>query len=124
MEWFVVGGGGESADCPLLPSPLTPRQMSSSPQAGVSDAAGGHSSMPDLSREDPFDVLQDCSDSGASSPILDGMQGCQYRMTSYDEEHGGLDFTPAYGVQLHHPRLLEYVGAPESARLLSRSPEY
>ena len=29
-----------------------------------------------------------------------------------------------YGVQLHDPRLLEYVGAPESARLLSRSPEY
>ena len=26
--------------------------------------------------------------------------------------------------QLHDPRLLEYVGAPESARLLSRSPEY
>ena len=27
-------------------------------------------------------------------------------------------------MQLHDPRLLEYVGAPESARLLSRSPEY
>ena len=35
-----------------------------------------------------------------------------------------LDFAPAYGVQLHDPRLLEYVGAPESARLTSRSPEY
>ena len=45
-------------------------------------------------------------------------------MTSYDEEHSGPDFTPAYGVQLHDPRLLEYVGSPESARLLSRSPEY
>ena len=45
-------------------------------------------------------------------------------MTSYDEENSGPDFTPAYGVQLHDPRLLEYVGAPESARLLSRSPEY
>ena len=39
-------------------------------------------------------------------------------MTSY-EEHSGPDFTPAYGVQL-----LEYVGTPESARLLTRSPEY
>ena len=28
----------------------------------------------------------------------------------------------AYGIQLHDPQLLEYVGAPESARLLSRSP--
>ena len=27
-------------------------------------------------------------------------------------------------LQLHDPRLLKYVGAPESARLLSRSPEY
>ena len=45
-------------------------------------------------------------------------------MTSYDVEHSGPDFTPAYGVQLHDLRLLEYVGAPESARLLSRSPEY
>ena len=33
-------------------------------------------------------------------------------------------FLPAYGVQLHDPRLLEYVGAPESARLTSHSPEY
>ena len=45
-------------------------------------------------------------------------------MTSYDGENGGPDFTPAYGVQLHDPRLLEYVGATESARLLSFSPEY
>ena len=45
-------------------------------------------------------------------------------VNSYDEEHSGPDFTPAYGVQLHDPHLLEYVGAPESARLLSRSPEY
>ena len=26
------------------------------------------------------------------------------------------------GLQLHHPRFLEYVGAPESARLLSLPP--
>ena len=44
-------------------------------------------------------------------------------MTSYDEEHSGPYFSPAYGVQLHDPRLLKYVGAPESARLLTRSPE-
>ena len=31
---------------------------------------------------------------------------------------------PAYGLQLHHPRFLEYVGAPESVRLLSRPPGY
>ena len=86
--------------------------------------AGCHPSMPDLSREGPFDVHQDSSASDASPRVLDGMQGCQYRMTSYDEQNGGPDFSPAYGIQLHDPRLLEYVGAPESARLLSRSPEY
>ena len=34
------------------------------------------------------------------------------------------DLNPAYGLHLHDPRLLEYVGAHESARLLSRTPEY
>ena len=29
---------------------------------------------------------------------------------------------PTFGVQLHHPRFLECIGAPESARLLGRSP--
>ena len=45
-------------------------------------------------------------------------------MTSYDEENNRSDFSPAYGIHLHDPRLLEYVGAPELARLLSRTPEY
>ena len=31
---------------------------------------------------------------------------------------------PGYGLQLHNPRFLEYVVAPESVRLLTRSPEY
>ena len=75
-------------------------------------------------REGPFDVYQDRPHSGASPCFLDGGQGCQFRMTSYDEELSGPDFSPAYGVQLHDPHLLEYVGAPESARLLTRSPEY
>ena len=55
--------------------------------------------------------------------VLDNLPGCQYRMTSYDNA----DMTvvdPAYGLQLHHPRFLEYVGAPESACLLSRPPGY
>ena len=47
-----------------------------------------------------------------------------FRMASYDVEAGGPNFSPAYGVQLHDQRLLEYVGAPESARLTIRSPEY
>ena len=38
LPWNGLSFGGESADCLLLPA-----------QAGESDAAGGHSSMPDLS---------------------------------------------------------------------------
>ena len=45
-------------------------------------------------------------------------------MTSYDEDVDRSDLSPAYGIHLHDPRLLEYVGASESARFLSRSPGY
>ena len=85
---------------------------------------GGPSGGPDLSREGPFDIHQDNLCSSASPQLLPDTQGCLFRMTSYDEGTGGPNFAPAYGVQLHNPHLLEYVGAPESARLTSRSPEY
>ena len=94
---------GESTDFPDLPASL---------------------SMLDMSREGPFDVHQDSSRSGASPRVLDSLRGCQYRMTSYDEDNSSSEFNPAYGIHLHDPRLLGYVGAPESARLLSHSPEY
>ena len=133
LPWSASLPLGLSVDSPLLPAPLTPSQMVegvvapesvlSSP-AGGTDVAGSSPELPDLSLEGPFDVHQDRPVSGASPRVLDGMRGCQYRMTSCDQESGGPDFSPAYGVQLHDPRLLEYVGAPESARLLSRSPEY
>ena len=42
---------------------------------------------------------------------------------TYNVESDGPNFSPEH-VQLHDPRFLEYVGAPESARLMSRSPEY
>ena len=137
LPWSASLPLGLSADSPLLPAPLTPSRMVegvvipgsvvSSP-AGDTDMAGGHQRMPDLSLQGPFDVHQDRPVSGASPRVLDGMMVCwmvcQYRMTSYDQASGGPDFSPAYGIQLHDPRLLEYVGVPESARLLSRSPEY
>ena len=34
------------------------------------------------------------------------------------------DLDPSYGIHLHDPRMMEYMGAPESARLLGRTPEY
>ena len=115
------GPGGWS----LFPAvPLTPRPATASHHGGESDAVGGPSEVPDLSREGPFDIHQDHPRSVASPRLLQDTQGCPFRMTSYDEETSGPDLTPAYGVQLHDPRLLEYVSAPESARLTSRSPEH
>ena len=52
------------------------------------------------------------------------MPGCQFRMTSYEDRDNRDDLDPAYGIHLHDPRMMEYMGAPESARLLGRSPEY
>ena len=80
--------------------------------------------VPDLSREGPFDIYRDRLQSDAPPRLCQDSQGCPFRITSYDLEIDGSDFSPEYGVQLHDPRLLEYMGAPESASLLSRSPEY
>ena len=68
--------------------------------------------------EGPFDAYCVPSDTGGYPLILDGLPGCPYRMTSYREEDVEVDL--AFGVQLHHPRFLECIGAPESARLLGR----
>ena len=68
--------------------------------------------------------MSECAGVGANTRVLNSLLGCQYRMTSYDEDVDRSDLNPAYGIHLHDPRLLEYVGVPESARLLSRSPEY
>ena len=78
----------------MPPVSLTPRPTGAFPHVGDSDAdgGGGRTGVPDLSREGPFDVHQDRPHSGASPRFLDGGQGCQFRMTSYDEEHSGPDF--------------------------------
>ena len=73
---------------------------------------------PDLSREGPFDVCDADHDPGQSLMVLDSMSGCQYRMTSYEERVSVSDLDPSYGIHLHDPRIMEYMGAPESARLL------
>ena len=62
-------------------------------------------------------------DLGVSRLLETGLPGCPYRFS----ESGGLPFSnwnPAYGLQLHHPRFLEFVEAPESARLLDCSPTF
>ena len=79
---------------------------------------------PDLTREGPFDLSEVEPDPGQSPLVLNSMPGCQFRMTSYGEQDSRGDLDPAYGIHLHDPRMMEYMGAPESARLLGRSPEY
>ena len=96
--------------------PLTSPVM---PAGGVPDAMG-----PDLSREGPFDACDVVPDAGQSPLILDGMEGCQYRMTSYDERQPSSNTDSSYGIHMHDPRVIEYMGAPESARLMGRTPEY
>ena len=122
---------GDTTDLPLPVMPLTPRPIVDGvvPESSVGSPARESVvvfiyGMPDLSQEGPFDVHQDTLESGATPQVLDSLTGCQYRMTSYDDDVDRSDLNPAYGLHLHDPRLLEYVGAPESARLLGRSPEY
>ena len=110
------------SDLPSLPSSLlpvmSPRVPPSEPH--VVPSAGGSS---DLSREVPFDVSQDSSVSGATPLVMDNLPGCQYRTTTYKDTQA-TTADPGCGLQLQNPRFLEYVGTPESARLLTRSPEY
>ena len=79
---------------------------------------------PDLTREGPFDASEVIPEPGQSPLVLNSMPGCQFRMTSYDDRDNRDDLNPEYGIHLHDPRMMEYMGAPESARLLGRSPEY
>ena len=70
--------------------------------------------------------------SGASAPPMDtedsllvttGLPGCPYRFTSYSGPAIS-DMNPAFGLQLHHPWFLEFIGPPRSASLLYRSPTF
>ena len=81
--------------------------------------ASGTSSRPEVGSSavaSPMDM--------EDSPLLEtGLLGCPYRFTEYSGQSFS-DGNPAFGLQLHHPRFLEFVGAPESARLLYRSPMF
>ena len=122
QPWVDPSSGGDPVDYRLLAAPLTSRPATVSHHVGEWDAVRECVNVPNLSREGPFDIHRGHHHSGASPRLRQDNQGCPFRMTSYDPQK--VDQIVAYGVQLHDPRLLEYVGAPESARLLSRSPEY
>ena len=77
----------------------------------------------DIVREGPFDVGATPMETEDSPLINTSMPGCPYRMTSY-RGTAMVDAHTTYGLQLHHPRFLEFIGAPESARLLNHSPSF
>ena len=84
------------------------------------------SAMPqtrDVSREGPFDAYCSPMDTGDCPLVSTGLPGCPYRFTSYTAP-AVTDTDPAFGIQLHHPRFSEFIEAPESARLLFRSPAF
>ena len=76
-----------------------------------------------VSREGPFDAYSSPMDTGDSPLVTTGLPGCLYRITSYTGP-GVADTNLAFDMQLHHPRFLEFTGAPESARLLYHSPAF
>ena len=67
----------------------------------------------DIVREGPFDVDATPMETENSPLINTSMPGCPYRMTSYTGT-AMVDAGTRYGLQLHHPRFLEFIGAPES----------
>ena len=77
----------------------------------------------DIVREGPFDVNTTPMDMEDSPLINTSMPGCPYRMTSYTGT-AAVDADTRYGLQLHHPRFLKFIGAPESARLLNQSSSF
>ena len=74
----------------------------------------------DIAREGPFDTFASPMYTEDIPLVTTGLPGCPYRITSYNGPAIS-DINPAFGFQLHHPRFLEFIGAPESARLLYHS---
>ena len=102
---------GESSVQTVLASGASPR-----PEGWSSDTA----QIADIAREGPFDAFASPMDTEDSPLVTAGLPGCPYRITSYNRPAIS-DMNPAFGLKLHHPRFLEFIGAPESARLLYRS---
>ena len=70
-------------------------------------------------------VLRDAATEPAAAgghPLIStDLTGCPYGMTTYREEDI-VCVDSAFEVQVHHPRFLECIGAPELSRLLGRQP--
>ena len=77
----------------------------------------------DIAREGPFDAYASPMDTEDSPLVTTGLSGCPYWIMSYNGP-AIADMNPAFGLQLHHPQFLEFIGVSESARLLYHSPTF
>ena len=77
--------------------------------------------LADVSWEGPFDAYCAPMDTGDCSLVSTGLPHIGF--TSYTGP-AVADTDPAFGIQMHHPRFLEFIKAHESARLLFRSPAF
>ena len=106
----------------LLPVPVPVHQQSSpGGMPPLEPTVSADTSQVDRSRGGPFDAYCEPSDTDGHPLISTRLPGCPYRMTTY-RERDVASVDPTFGVQIHHPRFLECIGAPESARLLNHSP--
>ena len=133
VQCALIPGSDSPLTLPVytMPSGLAYMPGQSSVQAVLASAAsprpeGWSSDTPritDISREGPFDAYASPMDKEDSPLVTTGLPGCPYRITSYTGP-AVADTNPAFGLQLHHPHFLEFIGAPESARLLYHSPSF
>ena len=129
----LVSGSDTPLTLPVytMPSSLAYMPGQSSVQTVLALAAptrpeGWSSGMPqtiEVSREGPFDAYAAPMDTEDSPLVTKGLPGCLYLFTSYTGP-AVADSNPAFGLQLHHHRFLEFIGVPESARLLYHSPTF
>ena len=99
-----------------LPSGLAYMPGQSSVQTVLASGTSSHPEVWSSAIVSPMDT--------EDSPLITtGLSGCPYRFTLYSGPAFS-NLNLAFGLQLHHPRFLEFVGVPESARLLYRSPMF
>ena len=95
--------------------------------SGVSSRPEGWSSATaqnaGMAREGPSGAFAPPMDTEDSLLVTTGLPGCLYRFTSYSGPAIS-DMNPAFGLQLHHRRFLEFIGVPRAASLLYRSPTF
>ena len=108
--------GNSLHNSPVCPADITPNRSIGPARASAASARpeGWSSDTPrtvDISREGPFDAYTSPMDMEDSPLVTTGLPGCPYRIMSYTGP-AVADTNPAFGMQLHHPRFLEFIGAP------------